>query len=215
MPDLAHQTGLPAATHTHRKIPGARNPTAVTGVIASLAAVAGLAACGLLLPHQARAPAVRTTCGTRAPSTTTPSVSALLPVSPAGLAAATGLATRFAAAYASYGYDQTPGRYLARLRPLTTATLYPVLASAAQAPGLEEQRTRERLTASGRAQPEQIRDIEPGSVTTVVRVYQTIDSVFGRTQSATDYAITVITQGNGWKVYDIEPAAAGNQGGGA
>jgi len=137
-----------------------------------------------------------------------------LPVSPAGLAAATALATRFATAYASYRYDQAPSRYLARLRTLTTAGLYPVLASAAQAPGLQEQRARERLTASGRAQPEQIRDIEPGSVTTIVRVLQSITSVSGRTQSTTDYAVTVITQDSGWKVYDIEPAAVGNQGGG-
>ena len=204
-------SGLRAATTTAilRRAHGVPN-SVLTGVIAGLTSIV-LAGCGLVLPAKAHPSAARTACY---PSSS--AAPALLPVSPAGLAAATSLAGRFAAAYSSYRYDQPPGTYLARLRPLATASLYRVLASSAQAPGVQEQRTRERLTASGRVQPQQrIRSIGPGTVITIVRVLQSISSASGHTQTATDYAVTVIAEPNGWKAYDIEPATAGNQGGGA
>jgi hypothetical protein len=201
---------LTACTTAPRKPPAPRSR--LVSLIAALAASTLLVACGLLRPHQAPqapVPPARTATPAAGPA----SGLALLPVSPAGLAAAAALAVRFAASYASYRYDQPPASHLATLRPMATAGLYAALASGAQAPGLQAQRAGSHLAVTARAQPEQIRDIQPGAVIIAVQVQQDTDSTADRTQSTVSYAVTVIAQDGAWRVYDIEPAAAGNQGG--
>jgi len=199
MPDLSccHHGQPPSAARTPTAIRAARRISAVTVIAVIAAAVVRPARTGRQV--------------TSAP----PAGNTLLPISPAGLATAAGLAARFAAGYASYRYDQSAGSYLARLRPLATASLYPILANAAQAPGLRSQRARERLVAHTEAQPQSIRDIQAGAVIVVVRVSQDISSTAGRSESTAEYAVTVTTHDGRWQVYDIEPAAAGNQGGAA
>ena len=78
--------------------------------------------------------------------------------------------------------------------------------------GLPSQRARSHLAVTARAQPEQIRDIQPGAAVIVVPLQQDSGSTAGRTQPAASYAVTVITHDGAWKGHDIEPAA-GNQGG--
>lgn len=186
-------------------------PARLAALIAAMAACITIAACG-----PARPAASGTTAAPASPSVSRsaapPSGLALLPVPPGSLAGAASLAARLAASYASYSYAQPTASYLARLRPMVTSTLYNTLASAAQAPGLQAQRQHSRLAVSAHAEPQGIRDIQPGAVIVVVRVWQQASSSTRTTQSAADYAVTVITQDGTWSVYDIEPASAGNGG---
>ena len=144
-----------------------------------------------------------------------PGLAALLPASPAWIEAAAGLAARFAAAYATWSYHQPPAAWLARLRPLTASQLYPALARAAWTPGILAQRDHGRLAAAGTVTGERIRDLTPGSVIITVQVRQAITTASGRSEVADDLAVTVIRAGGGQAVWDVEPAAAGNTGGGA
>jgi hypothetical protein len=186
-------------------------PPARLALIAAMAACTTITACGPARPAASgttAAPASPAVSHSAAPA----SGLALLPVPPGSLAGAASLAARFAASYASYSYAQPAASYLARLRPMVTSTLYNALASAAQAPGLQAQRERSRLAVSAHAEPQSIRDIQPGAVIVVVRVWQQASSSTGTTQSTADYAVTVVTRDSTWSVYDIEPASAGNGG---
>ena len=142
-----------------------------------------------------------------------PGLTALLPVSPAWIEAAAGLAARFAAAYTTWSYAQPPAAWLARLRPITATQLYPALAQAAWTPGILAQRDHGHLAAAGTVTGERIRDLTPGSVTVTVQVRQVITSPGGRSEVPDDLAVTVIQAGGGQAVWDVEPAAAGNTGG--
>src|ERR1700683_2449369 len=110
--------------------------TAAPRLIAVLAVLVLSTACAArtLLPPapQQRAAGTRPAPSSPAPAlagatAAMPGLSALLPDSPARLEAAAGLAARFAAAYSTWSWTQPPIGWLARLRPITTAQLYPAL----------------------------------------------------------------------------------------
>jgi hypothetical protein len=145
----------------------------------------------------------------------TPGLAALLPASPAWIEAAAGLAARFAAAYATYSYQQPPAAYLARLRPMVTSQFYRALAQAAETPGILAQRDRDHLVVAAAVTAEQIRDLTPGSVIIAVQVRQVATTTSGHSHISDDLAVTVIRDGSGQAVYDVEPADAGNTGGSA
>jgi hypothetical protein len=188
----------------------------ITAALAVLVLSASCAACTLLPP----APGQRA-AGTRpAPSsllpapagatTARPGLAALLPDSPAWIETAAGLAARFAAAYTTWSWRHPPAAWLARLRPITAARLYPALARAASTPGILAWRDHDRLTAAGTVTGERIRDLTPGSVIITVQVRQAITSTAGPSQAPDDLAITVARAGDRQAVWDVEPAAAGN-----
>ncbi|HEY7146963.1 MAG TPA: hypothetical protein VH637_22180 [Streptosporangiaceae bacterium] len=167
------------------------------------------------LPQQAAArPAPSSPAPARAVAPA-PRLAALLPDSPAWIEAAAGLAARFAAAYTTWSWRQPPAAYLARLRPLTAAALYPALARAAGTPGILARRDRARLAAAGTVTRERIRGLTPGSVIITVQVRQVITTTRGHREVPDDLAVTVIRAGRGQAVWDVEPAAAGNTAGGA
>ncbi len=179
-----------------------------TATTLAVLATSACAACTVLQPAppppahpaasprpQAAAPAAR-------------ALAALLPVSPAQLQAAAALAAQFTTAYATHLPGQSPGAWLARLRPLATSQLAASLARTAATPALWQRRT----PATGRVTAEQIRDLTPGSVIFIVRLRQTTTST-SRGTLTPGYAVTVTRRpGGGWAVYDIEPATAGNTG---
>ena len=174
------------------------------------------AGCSLLQPRTASpaparhpAPAHATPAASR-PQPPAPGLTAILPVSPARLQAAAALAGRFAAAYDTWSWRQPPAAWLARLRPMTTTGLYAALAQAAGIPGVLTQRDATRQAAAGTATTAQIRDLTPSSVTITVTVRQVITATSGTTQAGSSFAVTLTPRGAGWAVYDIEPAAAGN-----
>jgi hypothetical protein len=172
-------------------------------VITAIAAGAICTACALPPPAPPPAPA-HPTAG-RAAAQAVPGLAALLPVSPARLHAAAALAARFATAYTTHRLGQSPGAWLARLRPMATAQLAAVLARAAP--------WQSAAVTAGQVTAEQIRDLTPGSVTVTVGIRQSVTASGGPRTVTLGFAVTLTRQpGTGWAVYDIEPAAAGNAG---
>lgn len=141
-----------------------------------------------------------------------PDVDALLPVSRTDLATVADLAARFATTYETYRYDEPTSTYLARLRPQTTPQLSAELARSATAPGLRSARTQAHEYATARATSHQFRAISPGSVIVVLDISQTTVSNAARRTHEDQLAITAITTTDGWRIDDVQPAAAGNAG---
>jgi hypothetical protein len=184
-------------------------------------AAAGLALTGCTVlqpaqPHHATAhPAPAHTTPAAGPAPLTPGPAAgLLPFTTAQLARAAALASRFAAAYSTWSWQQAPAAWLATLTPLATSQLGGTLAQAAATPGILAQRTHAHQAATATTSGTQIRDLTPGSVTLTLTVRQVITSTSGTTASGTSLAVTLTpASSGGWQVYDVEPASAGNTGG--
>jgi len=175
-------------------------------VVTTVAAVC--AACGLL--PQATRPAVRardghqTAAPGRAATRPTAPAAAMLPVSTAGIQAATAAAARFAVLYDT-APPGGPGAWLARLHPIVTDQLYGALARAAATPSLIPSGT-----GGARVTSEKIRVLAAESVIfTVTFAQPAADS-----RGLPALAVTVVPAAGGWLVYDVEPASAGNLGGG-
>ena len=103
----------------------------------------------------------------------------MLPFSLARLQAAAALAARFTAAWDSWSWRQPPAAWLAALKPMAAASLYPALAQAAGTPAVLAQRTAARQAATATVDLAAIRDLTPGSVTVTVSVRQIITSASG------------------------------------
>jgi hypothetical protein len=187
-----------------------------TALLATTAALC--AGCSVLAhpPGSAAAspPASSRAASPAAPASSQPAVPAVAPVlpfSPARLQAATALAARFTAAWDSWSWRQPPAAWLAALRPMAAASLYPALAQAAGTPAVLAQRAAARQAATATVTSAAIRDLTPGSVTVTVDVRQAVTSASGTSTTTASLAVTVVpAAGGGWSVWDIEPADAGN-----
>ena len=191
--------------------------TSRPGRAAVLLAAAGLLCGCSLLPRTAASPAAPASMTARPASTATPwpsaavvPLAALLPFPPARLQAAANLASRFTAVWDSWSWRQPPAAWLARLRPMATASLEPALAQAAGDRGVLAQRAAARQTARVTVTALAIRDLTPGSVTVTVTATQVITSNSGTSRSSAGWAVTLTPDGSSWLVWDIEPATAGN-----
>jgi hypothetical protein len=183
-----------------------------------LAAGSLCAGCSLLSP-----PAGRTTASPPAPGRTAPpaapagsrpaavpAAAPALPFPPARLHAAAALAARFTAAWDSWSWRQPPAAWLAALKPMAAASLYPDLAQAAGTPAVLARRAAARQAATATVTSAAIRDLTPGSVTVTIGVRQAVTSASGTSTTAASLAVTVVPAGGGWSAWDIEPASAGN-----
>jgi hypothetical protein len=188
---------------------------------ALLAASVALCAGCSVLAHPAGGVAASPPASSRAaspaaPATSRPAVPAVAPVlpfSPARLQAAVTLAARFAAAWDSWSWRRPPAAWLAALRPMAAASLDPALAQAAGTPAVLARRAGARQAATATVTSAAIRDLTPGSVTVTVGVRQVVTSASGTSTTAASLAVTVVPAaggGDGWSVWDIEPANAGN-----
>jgi hypothetical protein len=184
---------------------------------AGLLAAAGLACGGCSLLPQPTGPAAPGGTTARPAATASPhpaaaatSLASLLPFSPARLQAAASLAGRFTAAWDSWSWQQPPAAWLARLQPVAAASLEPALAQAAGDRGVLARRTAARQVAVATVTGLAIRDLTPGSVTVTVTAAQVITSSSGTSRTSASWAVTLIPEGPGWLVQDIEPASAGN-----
>jgi hypothetical protein len=135
-----------------------------------------------------------------------------MPFSPARIQAAASLADRFASDWDSWSWTVPPQDWLAVLRPMASAQLYPALAEAAGTPAVLARRKAGRQSASAVVDSAQITGLTPGSVTVTVDVHQDIFSSGGTGQDNASFAVTLVPAGtrDGWAVWDIEPAGAGN-----
>ena len=181
----------------------------LTACAMAVIVAAGCAACTTWQPRPAPPPSPHPACAPARPAPS-PDPAALLPVSPASLAAAARTAARFAAAYTTWSWRQPPSQWLARLRPLATAQLARQLTQAAATPG----NAQARQSSTGTVTSEKARMLAPGMIILTVQVRQVTTSPSGTTQAVTSLAITLIPEGGGgWAVYDAEPASAGDAGG--
>jgi len=187
---------------------------------ALLAATAALCAGCSVLAHPPGGAAASPPASSRAAPPAAPVGSRLATASPAGpvlpfslarLQAAVALAARFTAAWDSWSWRQPPAAWLAALKPMAAASLYPTLAQAAGTPAVLAQRAAARQAATATVTSAAIRDLTPGSVTVTVGVRQIVASASGTSTTTASLAVTVVpAAGGGWSVWDIEPADAGN-----
>ncbi len=133
-----------------------------------------------------------------------------LPFSRAALASAAATVRSFAAGYATYTYRQSAASYVAPIKGLITSQLAASLARGYAAPGVAQQRTSQKQSASGSGQITAIRSFGTSSITFLVTLNQRTTGSQGTARLATGYAVTVTAAGTNWQVSDIELATAGN-----
>jgi hypothetical protein len=133
-----------------------------------------------------------------------------LPFTPAGLAAAAGVATAFGDDYGTYSYSENAAAYVGKMQNLITPALSAVLASGYAAPGVASLRTSQKQVATGSAAISSLRAFGASSLTFVVTISQQMTDTQGGSKASEPYAVTVTGGGSSWQVSDIELAAAGN-----
>jgi len=134
----------------------------------------------------------------------------LLPFSRAALGRAVAVAQRFAAAYGTYSYQESAGRYAATMRGLASPELTASLARSYATPGVAQIRTRQQQVSAGQGTVTALRAFGPSSITFLATVVQRITENQGHSQQSGRYAITVSNVTGRWQVSDIQLASAGN-----
>ena len=133
-----------------------------------------------------------------------------LPFTPAELARAAAVATRFGALYDTFSYSDSARAYVQRMRDVSTAQLSGVLARAYATPGIAGPRAQAKQVSTGAARISSLRAFGSGSITFVVVISQKITDTKGTSRNSGQYAVTVARAGGSWQVTDIELASAGN-----
>jgi len=136
-----------------------------------------------------------------------------LPFSPAGLTAAANTTTAFAKAYATWSYTETATAYGATFSGLATDQEITTLEEGNSAPGLAQQRATAKQASTGSGTINSIRSIvtvPSTSVMFLVTITDTVTSTQPATTKSTQYSVTLIPQGTGWLVNDIELSTLGN-----
>jgi hypothetical protein len=167
---------------------------------------AGVAATGSAVPSPSG--------GSPAPAITpgTFDIYSYLPLSKQQIAQAADAAQRFAVSYATFRYDEDPALYAERLKAFTTAEFGPILARDVTAPAMVEQNRADQTISLGAARLKSIRDIAAGSIVFVFTATQHITAKSGPQERSADYAITLTQVGTEWRVFDMQPADAGQDG---
>jgi hypothetical protein len=170
-------------------------------------------------PHHAAAgaapsatPAATTTPPPAAPAAagSAPDIYQWLPFTPAELASAAHVVTEFSDAYGTWSYSQSAGAYAATMSNLIEPELSQVLAQSYSVPGVARARSRRKQVSTGSAVIDSLRAYGSSSMTFVVMITEKITDTAGRSQTSTQYAVTVSGVGTSWQVSDIELAAQGN-----
>lgn len=144
------------------------------------------------------------------PSGSAPDIYQWLPFSQADLGHAATATQKFGAAYDTFSYTQNSASYVAPMRGLVTSQLSQTLARAYATPGVAGQRTKQKQVATATAAITALRSFGASSVIFVVSIKQAMTSKQGKSQTTSQFAVTVTDNGGDWLVNDIEPASAGN-----
>lgn len=139
-------------------------------------------------------------------------VYAYLPMTKEQLAAAADLAERFTAEYGTFRYDEDPAAYAAKLKAYTTPELGNTLARTLASAGTVEQNRDDEIVSTATARIKEIRQVEKTSIVFVVTATRQISAKSGDKQANEEYAVTVSQSGSDWRIYDILPAAEGQEG---
>jgi hypothetical protein len=133
-----------------------------------------------------------------------------LPFSQQALGQAAAVTTEVTRAYNTFSYTETAAAYLAPMNGLITSQLSQTLKNGYTTLGVAQIRTSQKQVSTGTAAIDSIRTFGSGSITFVVTGTQKLTSTKGTSTNNNQYAVTVTGQGSSWRVYDIEPASAGN-----
>jgi hypothetical protein len=135
-----------------------------------------------------------------------------LPFSQPQLAQASAVATRFAAYYQTYSYNDSAAAYGARMQGLATSEEIQTLESAYSTLGVAQQRTSQQQVSTASAVISSLRAFGPSSITFVAAIDVKLISTKGTTDTPTQFQVTVVNaDGGSWQVNDVQPASAGNQ----
>ena len=135
-----------------------------------------------------------------------------LPLTKAQIAEAADTARRFADSYATFRYDEDPVSYAERLKAFATTDFGVVLARDVTTPATVEQNRADQIVSQGEARLKSIRDVAAGSIVFVVTATEHIAAKSGPQDRSADYAITLTQVGAQWRVFDMQPADAGQDG---
>ncbi|GAA0378342.1 hypothetical protein GCM10009530_31200 [Microbispora corallina] len=165
----------------------------------------------------AAAPTAAATTPAAAPSqvATTPGtfdVYAYLPLSREELGAAADLARRFTASYGTFQYGEDPAAFANRLKAFATVEFGAQLTRAMTDPALVSQNKADQVVSRGTAKVRTIRDVTANQVVLVVDALRHVTDRTGEKDQDDQYAVTVVKVGADWRVYDMEPADAGQDG---
>lgn len=136
----------------------------------------------------------------------------LLPFDKQQFVAAATTAQTFAAAYGTYRYDQNPQAYTNNLKSLATSDFGKTLTGASGGGVGGQDLKTNQVVSRGSATIASIRSFDDQSIIFVVNAHQDITSKKGADTQDDQYAVTVIENGGEWRVYDFQPASAGNAG---
>ncbi|MET7328675.1 hypothetical protein [Nonomuraea sp. NPDC005650] len=135
-----------------------------------------------------------------------------LPMRKEQLAATADLAERFTAAYGTFRYDEDPAAYAARVKAYTTAELGNELTRTMTSAGTIEQNRNDQTVSTATARLKEIRQIEKSSIIFVVASARQVTAKSGNQTTQEEYAVTVTQSGADWRIFDIRPAAEGQEG---
>ncbi|MFC5830399.1 hypothetical protein [Nonomuraea insulae] len=135
-----------------------------------------------------------------------------LPMKKEQLAAAADLAERFTAAYGTFRYDEDPAAYAGRLKAYTTAELGNTLARTMTSAGAVEDKRNDEIVSTATASLKEIRQVEKSSIVFVVTAIRQVNAKSGNKAATEEYAVTVSQSGADWRIYDILPSDAGQDG---
>ncbi|WP_067178705.1 hypothetical protein [Microtetraspora niveoalba] len=163
--------------------------------------------------------------GTRAPGAvptvipsqvaTTPAafdIYSYLPLSKAELGAAADLARRFTESYGTFRHDEDPALFAKRLAGFATAEFGADLTRTTTSPALVNHNRSDAVVSRGTATVRSIRDMTANMVTLVVGSVRHVTAKSGEKEQRDEFAVTVVKVGSDWRVYDLQPADAGQDG---
>ncbi|MFD6098595.1 hypothetical protein ACFVWN_04990 [Nocardiopsis flavescens] len=122
-------------------------------------------------------------------------------------------AVAFARAYGTIDYTGSPEAYYDSMRSLATDEYAEVLTESSRAGAFWEERAEAEAIAAGRAEVRSIRTFGDSSITFVVTaqsITETADRGFD--EELGEFAVTVVQEGRAWRVFDFQPADAGQFG---
>ncbi|MQA96207.1 MAG: hypothetical protein GEV11_16740 [Streptosporangiales bacterium] len=169
-------------------------------------------------PTAASASTAPSTPPATAPGTPRPGASGefdvypLLPFDKTELTQAADAAVRFGNAYGTYRYDEAPNAYTDRLAGLATTELRDELARNSGAAAGRQQLTERKMVATATTSLTKLRGFGEDSVTFEADVAQKTTTTSGDSSKTTAYAITLTRDAGVWKVFDFQPADAGQEG---
>lgn len=135
------------------------------------------------------------------------------PFSEAELQGAGATARAFAEAYGTIDYTESPEAYYASMEALATTEFAAVLSETSRVGAFWAEMSEAEAVAEGRAEVDSVRTFGSDSITFVVTaqsITETGNAEFD--EELGEFAITVVRGGGSWKVFDFQPADAGQFG---